>query len=223
MTSASLTRLMPMPNSVDEQLGSVLVDRLSERYWHAHLEQRLHEVRPTALGHSVREILDRDRLRNHHVSDLLLRRAHLYVMALFLLRHGEARRVTGRSYTSSSESARLTVSLPRWRWCRRGRRLGRGGSDSEPQAHQQPGRRAERSSSSASWWFRLGRATTARRASSSARWRNSRSRSPRPCRISSARRRSSSAGIFKSALFADGARFLEGSEASSSASRRSFC
>ncbi len=89
-TSASLTRLMPMPELRDEQLGRVLVDRLSERHWHAHLEQRLHKVRP-ALGHSVGEILDRDRLRNHHVSDLLLRRARLHVMALFLF-SGAAKR-----------------------------------------------------------------------------------------------------------------------------------
>ena len=54
----------------DEQLGRVLVDGLGERDRHAHLEQRLDEV-GAALGHAVGELLDRDRLGNDDVADLL--------------------------------------------------------------------------------------------------------------------------------------------------------
>src|SRR6185503_5374734 len=62
-----------------------------ERDRHAHLEQRLHEV-GAALGHSVGEFLDGDRLRNDHVADLLGRRAGLHMVPLFLLAGAAQRR-----------------------------------------------------------------------------------------------------------------------------------
>ena len=68
----------------DQQLGGVLVDGLGERDRRAHLEQRLDEV-GAALGHAVGELLDRDRLGDDDVADLLGRRAGLHVVALFLL------------------------------------------------------------------------------------------------------------------------------------------
>ena len=83
-TSASLTRLMLWPNSVDQQFGGVLVDRLGDGDRHAHLEQRLDQV-GAALGHAVGELLDGDRLGNDDVADLLGRRAGLLMGALFLL------------------------------------------------------------------------------------------------------------------------------------------
>ncbi len=49
----------------------------------AHLEQRLDEV-GAALGHALGELLDGDRLGNVDVADLLLRRAGLLMVALFL-------------------------------------------------------------------------------------------------------------------------------------------
>ena len=68
----------------DEKLGSVLVDRLRERDWHAHLEECFYEI-GTALGHAVGELLDGDCFRNNDIADLLGRRAGLHVMSLFLL------------------------------------------------------------------------------------------------------------------------------------------
>ncbi len=82
--SLSLTRLMRWPNSVDQQLGRVLVDGLGERDRHAHLEQRLDQV-GAALGHAVGEFLHGDRLGNDDVADLLGRRAGFLMVALFLL------------------------------------------------------------------------------------------------------------------------------------------
>ena len=87
---------MRWPNSVDQQLGGVLVDRLGDGDRHAHLEQRLDQV-GAALGHAVGELLDGDRLGHDDVADLLGLRAGLLVGALFLLAGAaSARRASGR-------------------------------------------------------------------------------------------------------------------------------
>ena len=60
----------------DEQFGGVLVDGLVDGDHHAHLEQRLDEVR-SLLGHAVRQFLHRDCFRHHDIADLLFARLRL--------------------------------------------------------------------------------------------------------------------------------------------------
>ena len=224
-TSLSLTRLMRWPNSVDQQLGGVLVDRLGERDRRAHLEQRLDEV-GAALGHAVGELLDGDRLGDDDVADLLGRRAGLHVVALFLLaraaergeRAGAAVVLVGKG-AGDGELAALAVIVAAA--AARARRLGTLG-----RRRMAAGRRTSRALPLPRRGGGELRAAARRprrrwRASSSACRRASSAAASSALRFSSARRRSSS---LCSTLARSSRRRASSSDVrrASSASRRSF-
>ena len=184
----------------DQQLGRVLVDRLVDRDRHAHLEQRLDQV-GGALGHAVGELPDGDRLGHDDVADLLVRRAGLHDGARFSFSRARRSAASERARLSSSpDSARVTVSLPRWRRSSRPRlgragsgRLGAGAWPRRPADGRAPpslgarrggfgcdaAARRRRASSSRAAGGLLGGSSSALRFSSA---RRSRPRSPRPWR-----------------------------------------
>ena len=113
--SLSLTRLMRCAELGDQQLGRVLVDGLGERDRRAHLEQGFDEV-GAALGHAVGELLHGDRLRERRRRGPACATGRPPCGGAFPSRaRGGARQASGRGCRLRRQSARLTVSLPRWR------------------------------------------------------------------------------------------------------------
>ena len=137
-TSLSLTRLMRWPNSVTSSSAVSWSIVWVSVTGDAHLEQGLDQV-GAALGHAVGEFLHGDRLGNDDVADLLGRRARLHVVALFLLAGAAERGERTGAAVVLVGRARVTVSLPRWRWSSPRPRLGRAGSGRRGPVHGRRG------------------------------------------------------------------------------------